>query len=341
MTPLPENVRPLISFRPLVMVTGFLGAGKTTFLRSFLECLKEWYLASDVILNDYENADLDAETLRDKAFSVEALAASCACCDGLEPLIDLAIAAGRSRSDALAIELNGTADPLPLLESFTLLEEKIGLRPRWQVCVLDARNFGKRGYYDRLEFLQLQTASHFVLSHSKSCSMAERKRLLERIRAATPKASETTPGEMAASVARAAAREWRLSGKVTPPRPKPLFNIRHGDRLAHEFTGCQILLPERVEREAMWRFLSALPGGVIRAKALACVKGEPGVRRLFERVGPELMADPLEVPLNDRVPSSAICIGPDLDPEELLEIARRELGGSCHIPGRNTTIPPH
>ena len=332
MTLPPGNLPALALAKPMVLVTGFLGAGKTSLLRALLEAVRSRHLAADVILNDYENADLDAETLRGRAATVEALAASCACCDGLEPLVDLALAASRSRHDAVLIELNGTADPLPLLESFTLLESRIGLRPRWQVCVVDARHFGRRGPLDALENRQLQSASHFMVRHDRGLTSVERAALLSRVRAVNPHASETNAADLAEHLARAVSREQRLLLRAGAARPRTVLPDLAGHRIAHEFTGCQILLPSKVGRDAMWRFLAALPAGVLRAKALVTVIGEPGVRRLFERVGAELMGDPLQVPISDRVPSSAICIGPDLDPAALLETARREFGRACQLP---------
>lgn len=332
MSALRANLPALAVGKPMVLLTGFLGAGKTSFLRGVLDAMKQWHIATDVILNDYENADLDAETLRDRAATVEALAASCACCDGLEPLVDLALAASRSRHDALLIELNGTADPLPLLESFTLLESRIGLRPRWQVCVVDARHFGRRGPLDALESRQLQSASHFTVRHDRGLTSVERAALLSRMRAVNRHASESNAADLAEHLARAVSREQRLLLRAGGARPRPVLPDFAGHRIAHEFTGCQILLPSDVGRDAMWRFLAALPAGVLRAKALVTVIGEPGVRRLFERVGTELMGDPLEMPISDRVPSSAICIGPDLDPAALLGIARREFGRACQLP---------
>jgi G3E family GTPase len=326
------NLPSLAPPRPLVLITGFLGAGKTTFLRGLLEAVGEWHLSADVILNDYENADLDAETLRGKAAGLETIAASCACCDGMESLLDLALAASRSRHDLLAIELNGTADPAPLLESFTLLESKIRLRPRWQVCVVDARHFGERGYYSRLEDLQLETASHFVVGHAGGLSALERRKLLQRIAAVNPKAAATTPVAMAEAVARAVARNERLLVTAGPKLVRRGLPDPGRGRLAHEFTGCQILLPDLVHREAMGSWLASLPDGVFRAKALVSLNDEPGVRRLFERVGTEVMGEPLAVPISDRVPSSAICIGPDLDPAGLLELARKNFGHECHLP---------
>ena len=114
--------------KPLLFLTGFLGAGKTTLLRALLNEYRESGRSADVILNDFENAELDASTLPPGAASIAPIApiaASCACCDSLESLVELCLAAQKSEGDALFIELNGTADPLPLLETFTLLDKKM------------------------------------------------------------------------------------------------------------------------------------------------------------------------------------------------------------------------
>jgi G3E family GTPase len=322
-SPIPGLVFP----RPLVLITGFLGAGKTTFLTRLLNELRHHMLTGDVILNDYENASLDAERLREQAASIEPIAAACACCDGMEALVDLALAASRADgADCLLIELNGTADPLPLLESFTLLESMLRFHPRWQVCVLDARQTGQRGYYQRLEDLQLQTASHFMLSHDEDLNAEMRSQLMSHVRRINPYATQIRAKSLADAMANVMARKrprlMRPQTSISAALPSPI----RGHHLAHEFTGCQVALPEKVSREAMWRFLAALPPSVLRAKALASVIGEEGKRRLFERVGMELIADPLEVNFSSKVGASAVLIGPDLNPAELEEIARQELG---------------
>lgn len=332
MIAIPQNIRPLHIRKPLVILTGFLGAGKTTFLRGLLQATAKYQLRADVILNDYENAYLDSETLRDTAASVEPIAAACACCEGMDFLIDLCASAATSRNDLLFIELNGTADPVPLLESFTLLESKLLRSPRWQICVLDARSFRTNTAHRQLRELQLETASHFFLSHTETLTFRERNTLYERIRAINPLASETTPELLAAALASLINRmSWIQSSpqkhsNVLFPKPK-----KH-THLTHAFTGCQILIPEQVSRNTIWEWLAALPAGVIRAKALISTADEPGIRRLYERVGTELMADPLEVPISPRVPSSAILIGPDLKPSEILSSAKRILGETCIIP---------
>lgn len=138
----------VIRHRPQLVIAGFLGAGKTTLLRNLLGALQEYDITSDVILNDYENAELDAETLRDKASAISPLSASCACCGGLEEMVNLALAAQDSRADCLLIELNGTADPVPLIETFTLLDEKLtsaraGRSPLSMLANSDAATVGR------------------------------------------------------------------------------------------------------------------------------------------------------------------------------------------------------
>ena len=44
---------------PLILLAGFLGAGKTTLLRTLLPRLRSQGLQAHVILNDYQNAEID------------------------------------------------------------------------------------------------------------------------------------------------------------------------------------------------------------------------------------------------------------------------------------------
>ena len=48
----------------IIVLVGFLGAGKTTLLRKLLEQLLEDKWDTKVILNDYENATLDAQDFK-------------------------------------------------------------------------------------------------------------------------------------------------------------------------------------------------------------------------------------------------------------------------------------
>jgi G3E family GTPase len=302
-------------------------------MRDTLTALSARELLVDVILNDRESAELDCETLRDHASNVMAMAGSCVCCDALDELTDLVMKAAGTRHDALFVELNGTADPIPLLESFTLLESRFLLRPRWQICVIDARRFGKRGPYHQLELLQLETASHFRLSHTEDLSEMELADVRKRVKEVNTRASETDASKLADGIAEVISRDRRFAAGrnslAKSSKAMPRLHDRH--HLAHEFTGCQILLPDPLPAVRIFAWLASLPDSVIRAKALSRTTDQPDARYLFERVGTEICSDPLRVPIRDHVPSSAILIGADLEPEALLGNAREILGSSCSL----------
>lgn len=328
----------------MLMLTGFLGAGKTTLLRSLLDDLATREHLADVILNDRENAHLDGETLKSHAASVAALSGSCVCCDGADELYRLILESSKSQHSVLLIELNGTADPIPLQETFTLIESKFCLRPRWQVCVIDARHFGKRGHFNDLENLQLETASHYYFSWSSHLTGKEELQLEQSIKAVNPHATRTTSSSLADSLNQAIRRSRRhtltsqrtnqtcyLSSKfATTLSGKADQDERH--QLAHEFTGCNIIFPKTIEASRVAPWLEKLPESVIRAKALVTLNTDPDCRFLYERVGKEVSPHPLTVRTITKVPCSGLFIGPDLQPDEILQHTREHLHPDCHFP---------
>ncbi|MDG1357705.1 MAG: GTP-binding protein, partial [Akkermansiaceae bacterium] len=271
---------PLVEVRPMLMLTGFLGAGKTTLLRELLDHLASREHLADVILNDMENAYIDRETLKDHAANVAALTGSCVCCEGHHDLVNMILKASKSQHSVLLIELNGTADPIPLQESFTLLESKFCLRPRWQVCVIDARHFRKRKRFNDLESLQLETASHYYISWGSELTDFETANLEDGIKAINSRASRTTAslladaldqairGNISHEIAKSASTQddFAASKFDLSPRLKTPHHNRH--KLAHEFTGCSIIFPEPIESSRVANWLEELPESVIRAKAL-------------------------------------------------------------------------
>ena len=334
----------VVKVRPMLMFTGFLGAGKTTLLRDVLGYLNSKKLLADVILNDRENAYIDKTTLQDHAAEVKALTGSCVCCDGFQDLIKMIMQASSSSHDVLLIELNGTADPVPLQESFTLLESKFCLRPRWQVCVIDARHFRKRRRFNDLESLQLETASHYYISWSDELTHQEALLIEYDIKEINLQASRTTAKELVETLSLAISKNsghtLGLSKSEKPlqsplkfgltPTKKDTHHKRH--KLAHEFTGCQIIIPEPTNQERVIKWLDKLPASVIRAKSLLTLEGDPDRLHLYERVGmftsPEAISNQVK---NDR-PCSGIFIGADIDLEEILTLTKEHLHPECHFP---------
>jgi G3E family GTPase len=101
---------------PLVILTGFLGAGKTTVLNRVLGAQHRRRLA--VIVNELGRIDIDSRILRARAGAVVELAGGCVCHE-VRTLAELwqalAEVIPRTRPDAIVLETTGIAEPEPLL----------------------------------------------------------------------------------------------------------------------------------------------------------------------------------------------------------------------------------
>lgn len=323
-----------LTAKPLVFVTGFLGAGKTTLLRSLTLALREAGRSVDIVINDFANAELDAATLEEVAASVAPIAASCACCESTDELIALCGAALAGEGDLLLVELNGTADPLPLLEVFTLLEDKLPFFPRLQLSLIDAREWGRRGPFAPLERRQLETAGLWIPTHLDAVSPEREEEVDASVRAVSPLACRIDMDVLAGFLLD---ELDAMPGEARSPQRKNPSNFRvagtsvHDEvhHLSHRFTGISIPLPPRVRRGSVEELLCDLPPSVMRAKALVRLSEYPAGRWLFQRTGADDFSEPIPVPEIRRVPPSLVCVGPRLDPEELRGIVARRWGAAA------------
>ena len=101
----------------IITVVGFLGAGKTTLLKRLMTSYIENDWNPFIILNDYENAHLDAQEFLRKmdSKSVRALNGSCICCSGINELRDFVNNIPERKNGITLIEANGTSDACSLI----------------------------------------------------------------------------------------------------------------------------------------------------------------------------------------------------------------------------------
>lgn len=330
--------------KPLLFITGFLGAGKTTLLRTLLLELSKRGKKADVILNDFANAELDAATLdHSSAASIAPIAASCACCESLDELTALCRAAMEGEGDLLLIELNGTAEPLALLEAFTLMEDRFPFFPRLQVCIVDGRHWGAREEFSALERRQLETAGLWLLSHVDNTDSCRLQAVDEDLRKTAPFSHRASANELVDTLMAELDGHRSSPPLATRPRRKtdpveipvrPILDTGHPHhrhhhdfvhQLSHRFTGCQIPLPSEIRGEEIAQLLRDLPDWVLRAKALVQLADMPGWRWLFQRNGQDI-APPIPAPGIRRVPPTLVCVGPRLDPDHLQELVANQFG---------------
>ena len=150
---------------PVTVVTGFLGAGKTSLINRLVRA-RAGAERIGVVVNEAGEIGLDGQLLGDASDDVVEIADGCVCCTSQGELLDAITRLHRAAGqlDRIIVETSGLADPGPVVDALASITHV--LRLDTMVTVVDAVHA-----LDQLDRVgspearqQLQLATHVVLS---------------------------------------------------------------------------------------------------------------------------------------------------------------------------------
>jgi G3E family GTPase len=266
---------------PFTVLTGFLGAGKTTTLNRVLRATDR-RLA--VLVNDVGRINIDRALIVARDADVVELSGGCVCCsfdvqkDLWENAVELT---ERARPDQLILETTGIAEPHVILEQLSgWPHARERLFAAGVACVVDAED-GGRWIDDRGEAReQVADADRLLLTKLDVASRLATARVHLRLRELRPELApvafpQTGEGDRALA-------SWLLDERPIKPRLRHDDAHRHGQLDVLTFVEDSPLLSG-----PLLRILERLGPALLRAKGFVHLAGEPR-QGFLERAGQRL-----------------------------------------------------
>ena len=161
---------------PVTVITGFLGAGKTTLIRHLMQNPQGKRLA--ILVNEFGTVGVDGDILKScadencPAENIVELANGCICCtvaDDFIPTIE-ALMAMPQRPDHILIETSGLALPKPLLKAFDWPAIRSRITVDGVVALADAEAVAAGRFAPDVAAVDAQRAADDSLDHETPLS---------------------------------------------------------------------------------------------------------------------------------------------------------------------------
>jgi len=170
------------SIIPVILITGFLGAGKTTFINQLIHDHPNQRIS--LILNEFGDIKLESQFVEAKGIGmVSELSSGCLCCVAnvdLPRVIRYTLDKAPS-TEYLIIEASGLSDPDPVRSTLQSPDLTNLIRLDTVVVIVDALNFETTSSSHPLVMSQIAEADLSFLSKSESLTQNQVDGLIERV----------------------------------------------------------------------------------------------------------------------------------------------------------------
>lgn len=181
----------------LYLVTGFLGVGKTTFLKKFIGSFEGQRL--HVIVNEYGKEGIDGKLLSEVGTVLNEInngSIFCSCrLDKFEEVLQKAL---ESQPDVILIEASGLSNPTNVRKIMAQEDKFPGLEYMGSICLLDAKRFHKVYETATVVKKQISISDIILINKTDLVSEEELKNVYQILRAHRPDIPvfETTYGQI-------------------------------------------------------------------------------------------------------------------------------------------------
>jgi G3E family GTPase len=320
---------------PLIIVTGFLGAGKTTMLNRVLGAPHGRRIG--VIVNELGRIDIDTRLIKSRSGDVMELVGGCVCHEvrvQSELWAAVAEVVKRSEPEVMILETTGIAEPWSILDGLDALPRRTApVTAGAVVCVVDAESGAKQIERHEEARAQIEAADRILLSKLDLATpeqivaihrlLAQRNADAER--AGFPEGAEGT----------AALVPWLLDlgGRATAARARAAHAGENGDEgeLHRPHAHSQLIAAAFADdapllAEPLLQMCERLGPALVRAKGFVHLAGEPR-RGFLERAGAHTTLKYAEPWGSDRPRTELVMIGEGFD-----EVAIRRQLWACRAP---------
>jgi len=300
---------------PLVLLTGFLGAGKTTTLNRVLG--RQLRLRVGVIINELGRIDIDSRLIKSRAGDVMELAGGCVCHEvRVQSELWAAIdeVKRRSRPDVVVLETTGIAEPWSILSGLEDLGDAAPSIAAGVVCVVDAEAGAAQLARHEEARAQVEAADRILLTKldlAAADAVVALHRELARRNPAAERASFPAGDEGTGALV-----PWLLDVRGAP-------RVARADRHAHAHGQLAVVTfaePEPLLAEPLLAVIDGLGAALVRAKGFIHLAGDDR-RGFLERAGARTGLAPGAPWGSDARATELVLIGDGLDGDAI----RRQL----------------
>lgn len=313
----------------VTILSGFLGAGKTTMLNHILDNREGRKIA--VIVNDFSEVNVDAGLVRSEDKMIE-LSNGCICCTLREDLIESVTELAKDgRFEHIVIESTGVSEPMPVAATFDWRFEdgfRLGDHAdiNAMVTLVDASTFLKSlrdGEVAQLLIDQVEFADLIAITKGDLVAESElvKTRLMLRNLNKRAEIIEVTEGEVPLaqildtrrySVDTARAYEGFYDEMTTPHDPETeeygiSSVVFRSDRPFHKK-----------------RLLTALKRtrGMVRSKGYCWIDSDPKAVQSWQQAGPNLRIEPAALwgQIEQKPGTELVLIGVNFDSQRALDL---------------------